>query len=465
MSSVTAPTPPARGESDAFGAAQAAAMIARGNSVVLAAPPSPAYAGPLLAAALGLAKDPEHPVLLLCPDAALDAWTAAATRAAGTGGKLVAAGPFAARAAHHLESGRIHLLLTSPAIAAELMRRSSLPLVRLSLLAVVWPEHEATDENLAMVLAEVPKETPRAVVTTDPAGQAGFIERYVWRAPVFGALSASDSSSGRCRMASVGWGDRIAALGAVADLLNRDELDVWTADDSHHGAIVEALAGHGVTTRLVTAVEPPDAAITVFFDLPVPERLARATPERVLCLVPPGAQAYLARTVERADPVALPSPMDAADRAIQADRRRIREQIETGIDRAAYATLAPLFDRWSGPEVATALQTLWTEARLAAPDPAAIPKPRSTTHPKVWIGVGRKDGATPAEIFALLTNDIGFTRDKLGRIELKDTFTLIEFTVEEDAVTAVELLAGRTIKKRRIAARLDRGRDPRKPSA
>ncbi len=464
MSSVITPTPPERGESDLFGSAQAAAMIARGNSVVFATPPSPAYAGPLFAAALGRAEDPEHPILLLCPDAVLDAWTEAAARVAVSAGKRVAAGSFAARAAHHLASGRIHLLTTSPAVAAELMRRSSLAVERLSLLIVVWPEHEASDEHLATVLAELPKETPRVVITTDPVGQAGFIERYVWRAPVLGPLSASDVPSGRCRMAPVGWGGRVAALGAVADLLNRDELDVWTADDSHHREIVQGLAGRGVTARIVTAVEPP-ASLTVYFDLPVPERLSRATPDRALCLVPPGALAYLTRTVERADPVALPGAIDSADRAILADRRAIRDRIESGIDRAAYATLAPLFDRWSAPEVATALQALWTEARTAAADPTSIPRPRVTAHPKVWIGVGRKDGATPADIFALLTNELGFTRDKLGRIELKDTFALIEFTVEDDAVTAVEKLAGRTIRKRRIAARLDRARDPRKPSA
>ncbi len=464
MSSVIAATPPERGDNDVFGAIQAAAMIARGNTVVLATPPSPAYVGPLLAAALGRSEDPEHPVLLLCPDAALEAWTGAAARAATPAGKLVAAGPFAARAAHHLASGRISLLATSPAIGAELIRRSSLAMDKLALLVVVWPEHEAADDDLALVLAELPKDTPRVVITADPVGQAGFIERYAWRAPVLGALSASDVPSGRCRMATVAWNGRVAALGAVADLLNRDELDVWTADDSQHTEIAEGLAGRGVTARIVTAVEPPDGLV-VYFDLPVPERLARATADKALCLVPPAAQAYLTRTVDRADPVALPGAIDAADRAILADRRQIRERIEAGVDRAAYATLAPLFDRWSGTEVAAALQALWTEARAAAADPAAAPKPRVVAHPKVWIGVGRKDGASPADIFALLTGDLGFTRDKLGRIEIKDTFTLIEFTVEDDAVTAVEKLAGKTIKRRRIAARIDRPRDTRKPSA
>lgn len=464
MSSVTSATPPERGDIDRFGATQAAAVIARGNSVVYATPPSPAYAGPLLAAALGRSEDPGHPVLLLCPDAAIEAWTDAAARAAAPVAKLVAAGPFAARAGHHLASNRISLLVTSPAIGAELIRRSSLPMDRIPLLMVVWPEHEAGDDNLATVLAELPKDTPRAILTTDPVGQAGFIERYAWKAAQAGPLSASDVPSGRCRTAAVAWDGRVAALGAVADLLNRDDLDVWTADDSHHEAIARGLAGRGVTARIVTGGEPPEGLV-VFFDLPVPERLSRATPEKALCLVPPTTQAYLGRTVERTDPVVLPGAIDAADRAIQADRRRIRDRIEAGIDRAAYATLAPLFDRWSAAEVATALQALWTESRALQADPAAVVKPRVVVHPKVWIGVGRKDGASPADIFALLTGDLGFTRERLGRIEIKDTFTLIEFTVEEDAVMAVEKLAGKTIKRRRIAARIDRPRDTRKPPA
>lgn len=473
MSSVTPPTPPVRGAADPSGAA-AAAVLARGNSVVLAVPPSPAYASALLAAAADRVQDPGSPALLLCPDAALDAWTEAAGLAAGRTGKRAAAGPFPSRAAHHLASGRIHLLVTTPAVLTELLARSAVRLEALAALVIAWPEWEAP-ETWTALLADLPKDTPRAIVTTDPAGAASFIERYGWRAATMGPLGTSDANAGRFRTASVAWGGRLAALGAVADLTDRDELQVWTADPADHPAVEAALAGRGIGVIVASGEVPLDRP--VYFDAPPPALLARPTAEPPVILAPAPVDRYLARVAARIDPVILPGPLDAAERAVAADRRAIRDRIERGIDRGAYATVAPLFDRWPAPEVAAALQALWAEARTAAPAPApamARTRPAAPAHPKVWLSAGKKDGLVVGEVFALLA-DLGVTRTQLGRIEMKDTFTLIEFATEFDAKAAAEKLAGQTLAKRRLTARLDRGaergddrparRGPRRPSA
>ncbi len=80
--------------------------------------------------------------------------------------------------------------------------------------------------------------------------------------------------------------------------------------------------------------------------------------------------------------------------------------------------------------------------------------------PKVWASVGNKEGVTIGEWMGLLSIDLGIPREKFGRIEVKDSFTLIEFGAEDSATAAAEKLAGRTFKGRRLTARVDRGAKP-----
>ena len=61
---------------------------------------------------------------------------------------------------------------------------------------------------------------------------------------------------------------------------------------------------------------------------------------------------------------------------------------------------------------------------------------------------------------AFLSIDLGIPREKFGRVDIKDSFTLIEFGSEETAAEAAETLAGRTFKGRRLTARVDRGAKP-----
>lgn len=456
--------PPVSGSEEAFGVAAAAPVAARGNNLVLGAPPSPAYAAGVVAAVLGRpGVGPATPVLLIAPDASLPAWAQMAGHAASRAGKTAAAAGFPSRAAHHLASGRVDLLVTTLATAIELVRRSSLRLDTLTAVLVAWPELELSDEAWVPLFADLPKTAQRIVVTADPAGTAAFVERYAWRAPLLGPLGTGERAPAlpRLRVAVVRWDDRLAALAAVADLLDVDEVTVWTADPTAHAPIVERLAGHGVVGRPV-AGEIPGPAATIFFDPPPAEFLGQAGPDRSVALVPPGTEGFYARAANRLEPATLPGPMDHAEQAILADRRAIRARIEAGPDRAAWATLAPLLDRWTASEVAVALQSLWTEARARPAAPAPTFAPRPAAHPKVWINLGRKDGATIGEVMAFVTLDAGVSRGAMGKLDLKDTFTLIEFASEDEARRAVEKLAGASYKGRRITARIDKGREGRR---
>jgi ATP-dependent RNA helicase DeaD len=77
------------------------------------------------------------------------------------------------------------------------------------------------------------------------------------------------------------------------------------------------------------------------------------------------------------------------------------------------------------------------------------------------VGVGKKDGANPNELVAVLTKELGVDRGKIGRIELRDAYSLIELPAEE-AEQIASALNGRTIRRRRVSARVDRG--PSRPT-
>jgi len=77
---------------------------------------------------------------------------------------------------------------------------------------------------------------------------------------------------------------------------------------------------------------------------------------------------------------------------------------------------------------------------------------------RIWIGAGRKDEITANDIVGLLTRELGVERSSIGRIELRDTFSLIEFA--GDAAGLADKIAGKSIRKRRLVARLDRGAGP-----
>jgi ATP-dependent RNA helicase DeaD len=75
---------------------------------------------------------------------------------------------------------------------------------------------------------------------------------------------------------------------------------------------------------------------------------------------------------------------------------------------------------------------------------------------RVWVGVGKKDGATPNDFVGVLTKELHYDRANIGKIEVRELYSLIEIPAGE-----AEALAGRltgvTIRRRRVTARIDRG--------
>jgi ATP-dependent RNA helicase DeaD len=437
---------------------EAAPTAARGHNLVLVLPPSPAATTPALAGMLGR-LGPGRGGLVLAPAGQLDEWGRVAHAVAAGAGLRIQVAHGTARATRRLRDDTVDLLVTTPETALALQRRSALHTDRLAAVLLAWPEAWDDEEAVSPLMQDL-KDTQRLVTTSTPERADSMVERYARRALTLGSVDAEGSPVGPVRTVTVPWSRRVAAVGELVELLDPVSLVIWTADRGPHEAIAAATALDERDTRLVTG-EAPAAATVIAFDLPDPARLRQlAGAGELVLLVPPGAERYVERVAAPRRPLRLPGALEAATTAAAARRAAIVRTLETGTPDRALLTLAPLFERHDPAAVAAALYELWTSAAGTA-GPAALPDIPATA--RVYVGVGKKDGATVNDLVAVLTKDVRVERGKIGRVELRDGFALVEVPAQ-DAERIAAALSGTTIRRRRVTARVDRG-TPGRPAA
>jgi ATP-dependent RNA helicase DeaD len=74
---------------------------------------------------------------------------------------------------------------------------------------------------------------------------------------------------------------------------------------------------------------------------------------------------------------------------------------------------------------------------------------------KVFVNVGKKDRASAKDIVGALMREVKLAKGDIGRIDVRDTFSIVE-VARGAAARVVEQLPGVTIRGRRVSARLDR---------
>ena len=178
----------------------------------------------------------------------------------------------------------------------------------------------------------------------------------------------------------------------------------------------------------------------------------------VVLMVPSGTERYVERIASPRRPVRLPGAAEAVASEAGARRAAVARAIEERKSDAAMLTLAPLFERHDPATVAAALFDLWTTAPAAPTTPPPTEAPATA---RIYVGVGRKDGATVNDLVAVLTKEVRVDRAKIGRVELRDAYALVELPAQE-AEGIARALSGATIRRKRVTARVDRG--PAKPA-
>jgi len=432
---------------------EAVPTAARGHNLVAVSPPAPVYAVPALAGLLSRLGDGRR-ALLLAPAAQLQEWGGQAHALAAESGLRIQVAHGTARAMRRLRSEGVDLLVTTPDTALALHRRSALGIDAIVGVLLAWPEGWEDEASLAPLMQDLPKETQRIVVTAAPTRAADLVERYARRALTLGdeAEASAQEPAGPVRTVGVSWERRAAALADLIELLDPASVAVWTVDRGHHDAIGRAIALADPDIHLVTG-DSPKAALVVAFDPPGPARLRQLlSAGEVALLAPPDTTMYLERIAAPRRPFRLPGLLDAVTTAAGARRAAIVRALEAGPPERALLTLAPLFERHDPAAVAAALYELWTTAGASVPAP--VPDIPATA--RVYVGVGKKDGATVNDLVAILTKEVRIERGRIGRVELRDAFALVEIPAQE-AERVATALNGMTIRRKRVTARVDGG--------
>jgi ATP-dependent RNA helicase DeaD len=229
---------------------------------------------------------------------------------------------------------------------------------------------------------------------------------------------------------------------------------VWVVDRSEEARVRDHLAGRDLPVSV--GREPGAAACVVAYDLPGRDDLVALASlgKEVVILVPAVAEGWLATVAQPIRPIRLPDAADGAADAAAEARTAIVARLEGGAGGAGLLAVAPLLERWDAAAVAGALFELWRGAVPVAGAPATAAAPTAETA-RIWAGAGKRDGATPADFVAALTKEVGLDRTKIGRIELRESFALIEVPAAE-ADRIARALEGVSIRRRRITARVDR---------
>lgn len=440
-----------------------APTAARGHNMALAWPPSARYAAPALAGLISAVEESGRRALILAPNHALREWAAVLlplTDAADLP-TLVAEQP--GRATRRLRDGQLRILLTSPETALALLERSALKAGELGHVVLVWPELFESEEALASLMPEVPAEAQRILVLADPKPGHPLLERYARRAhytgPVASPAAGGVAAGPTVRVAHTAISQRAAALASLVESEDPATLTIWCADGRSAAEARAALPTMDGSVQVTTG-DAPASALVIAWDLPTPERMTqlKAAGDLVL-LVPPQGGAYVAAVTSRQMLVRLRGAAeDARDRAGQR-RAGVEAAIRQGGLDGEILTLAPLFERHDPAQVAAALYRLWQSAPVAAAPAAATDagtaRREIASVGKIWLGVGKKDGAGPNDIMAALTREAGVDAASIGRIEIREMFSLVEVPAAE-AEEIARKIAGRTIRRRTVNARVDR---------
>jgi ATP-dependent RNA helicase DeaD len=375
------------------------------------------------------------------------------------------------------------VLVGSPRSVLDAVHRSALKFDALRILVVdglsdmlAWDLGSALDT----LVAATPADTQRIVFTpVETVDAADWIERHARRARRLGAARGGAAGIGAAAEDAPElaaelyveprdvWPDRLGLLLAAARAKGIARAVVVARTESEAAEAADALAvlgaapgdGPDAAAQVATAADPLPSvadALSVSWGPPFDAGQMRARAEgaaRAALLVEPDeatharAAAEFARVRLRAGPAPLP---DEPVRSLAELQARLRQTL-AGRDLAPYLlALEPLFAEHPAAEVAAAAAALLRER--AGPEPVrGVP-----AWVRLYVGVGRRDGVRPGDLVGCITGEAGIPGAQVGRIDLRDTFSVVEVSADV-AERVVRALSTAKLKGRPLNARPFRG--------
>lgn len=137
-------------------------------------------------------------------------------------------------------------------------------------------------------------------------------------------------------------------------------------------------------------------------------------------------------------------------------REEIRGAIaERDID-AQIALLEPLFERHSAVEIAAALSALLRDRRSREPTPTPAQAPgKPPAFVRLFVSAGTRDSIGPGDLVGAITGEAGVKGEQIGKIELRDTFSVVEVSADV-AERVIRALNGTTLRGRSLRVDFDR---------
>lgn len=446
---------------------QVVPALARHGNAVVALPPAPAAAAPALAAIVAAVATARGRALVLTAPAMVAPMGRLLEELASDLDLdiLTALGPH--RAERRRQQSGPGVLVTSPSTALVLHAKSALAVDRFTSLTLAWPEGWDAEEEITLLLGDFPEATQRVVLSADPDRVAKLVERHARRALVVAAEESGEPGLGgdSIRTATTSWHDRAGSVLTIIDMLDPESAAIWTADSGDHASLAPLLSESGTLELIAGAAATTEAALVICHDPPPAATLARLGSGReVVLLSPPGCGDYLRRIAPRARPLRLEGFSDLLRNRDAGLRKEVTAMLnDPATERAGY-TLGPLFENHDPQAIAAAALALWLRDRKPAGTPTAEPEQatgRSTpvggiASTKLWVGVGRRDEATVGDLVAVLIKEAGVEREAIGRVELRETYSLVDVPTEA-AEAIARRLGGKTVRRRKLVARVDRG--------
>jgi len=397
---------------------------------------------------LGSAESAGPGTLILVPDRllALDVIAAASGLPTAEPARIATGGGHAARL---LEAGLVRTLVATPSTALRLLSRSLLKPDAIGRVLIGWPELDAAaGAELEALLGEI--RSPRVVATGSEASAADVIERYAHRAPAVMAGAAPDEPGPGVRYAVAAPAAITGLVEAALDRLQPSTGLVWDP----YGRFGPDWGGSALAGTVTVARDIPRRSVDVAVatDLPSAGALAalHATGAEVVILVRPAQLPYLRLLASPASPIALTPEADRARDWQDELRETVRRRLAAHGHEEGLLALAPLFEEFDPALVAAALLQLGEGLPKAGPTTPDVP---------LWahlhLNVGRRDGARAGDIVGVMLNAVGLPKDHVGRVDIRDTFTLVEVRAES-AESAKRGLSGASLKGRQLQVRFDR---------
>lgn len=403
----------------------AQAALERGRALMLVTPPAPAQAGAVWDHLSGGLT-----VIVTADVDSAQAWADVAPT-----GLRVHPITGQDRSARLLKEGAVDVLAGTPEDLQALVSRSALKLEAVTTVVLAWPEGLAATNRLEAIesLLGEQRDAPRIVLSWNPSSIDDLVERYARRPHVVGDLPLGEDARplppvAAARYVIVPHARRTAVVPEVLDALNRTRVTEWRRGDA--------------------SSEAAEAILCV--DLPTRHDLSQVAKrgEPVLLLTP--TQLPYARSIAApltSLPLSAARERGAASTA--AIRERVTARLEAGGLEAELGLLEPLLQRYDAAEVAAALLAIGHQpAALVPAEPVA-------EWVKVFVNVGKKDRASAKDFVGALTREVGLARGDIGRIDLREAFTLLEIAVHA-AEKAISGLSHTMIRGRRLSARRDR---------